>query len=112
MNVNRTKVLLIDCDETSYSITRSMLSRVEDSAIDLEWVSTLESGLAAIRSHAYDAYLIDFRLGDRDGLELLRISVSEGCRAPLIIITGEGQRSVDVQAMQEGAADYLSRSVE
>ena len=107
MTASRIKVLLIDDDEATYTITRRMLSQGEGAAIVLEWASTFESGLAAIRSHAYDAYLVDYRLGDRNGLELIRMATTEGCRAPLIMITVEDQHSVDVQAMQEGAADYL-----
>ena len=50
---------------------------------------------------------MDYRLGARDGLELLRTAIAGGCRAPIIIMTGQGDHAIDLQAMQEGAADYL-----
>ena len=107
MNPDRANVLLIDDDEDSYVITRGMLLQAEGAAIDLEWANTFEAGLAAIRGRVYDAYLVDCRLGPRDGLELLRTVIAEGCRSPIIMMTAQGEHAIDVQAMKEGAADYL-----
>ncbi len=107
MDTRRAQVLLIDDDDDSEVITRKMLSEVRGAAIDLQRVGTFELGLDAIRRKAFDAYLVDYRLGAQDGIELIRIAYSEGCRAPLILMTGQGEHSVDVEAMQEGAADFL-----
>lgn len=107
MNSGRVQVLLIDDDEDSEILTREMLSQVEGAAIDLSWVGTFELGLEAIRSHHYDACLVDYRLGARDGIELIQTAIAEGCRAPLILMTGIGEHAVDVLAMKEGAADFL-----
>lgn len=107
MNTRRAQVLLIDDDDDSEVITRGMLSEVQGALIDLQRVGTFELGLEAIRRREFDAYLVDYRLGARDGIELIRIAIAEGCRAPLILMTGLGEHAVDVQAMQEGAADFL-----
>ncbi len=50
---------------------------------------------------------MDYRLGEQDGLAFLREAISRGCDAPIIIITGQGDREVDITAMKAGAADYL-----
>ena len=107
MRAQTPKVLLIDDDEDSFIITRNLLAQVKGAPIDLEWVSTYEAGLEAMLRCEHDAYLVDYRLGARDGLELLRQAIAGGCRAPVIIMTGQGDHAVDVQAMTEGAADYL-----
>lgn len=107
LDSRRARVLLIDDDDDSEVITRGLLSAVRGATIDLKWVGSFEQGLDAIRRREFDAYLVDYRLGARDGIELIRIAVSEGCRAPLILMTGQGEHAVDVQAMQEGAADFL-----
>ena len=46
-------------------------------------------------------------LGNRDGLELMREVVANGCTAPMILLTGQADHHVDVQAMTAGAMDYL-----
>ena len=107
MDQGTIRVLLIDDDQDDYVITRALLSDIEGMRIDLDWSPEYEQALALMRSDAYDAYLIDYRLGRRNGLELMHDAVAAGCSAPMIILTGQGDRDVDVQAMQAGAVDYL-----
>src|SRR5207249_11403069 len=54
-----------------------------------------------------DICLIDYRLGARNGIELLRQALERGCVAPVILLTGQGEHEIDLQAMKAGAADYL-----
>ena len=107
MDQGTIRVLLIDDDQDDYVITRALLSDIEGMRIDLDWSPEYEQALALMQSDAYDAYLIDYRLGRRNGLELMHDAVAAGCSAPMIILTGQGDRDVDVQAMQAGAVDYL-----
>jgi PAS domain S-box-containing protein len=107
-------ILLIDDDEDDYIITRDLLSDLNEQAaetaareFEIEWVATYEAGLAAVTQGQHDVYLIDFRLGGHDGLELLREAIIRGCSAPLILLTGQGDRIIDMEAMKAGAADYL-----
>src|SRR5437660_3190035 len=58
------------------------------------------------RNH-HVVYLVDYRLGGRNGLDLLREARERGCRGPIILLTGQGEREVDLEAMKAGAADYL-----
>src|SRR5215470_20108635 len=101
-----TRVLLIDDDEDDHVLTRDLLLQIGGERFHLDWTPSFDAGLAAIRERAHDVYLLDFHLGERDGLELLRQAVEEGCRAPIIMLTGLGDREVDVEAMKAGAADY------
>jgi PAS domain S-box-containing protein len=73
----------------------------------LNWEKTYDSGLAACKEGSYDICLADYRLGARDGLELVREAIANGCRVPFIVLTGQGSYSVDVEAMRAGATDYL-----
>ncbi|MDA1228496.1 MAG: response regulator [Chloroflexi bacterium] len=101
------KVLLVDDDEDDYMITRDLLLDVEAIEYELDWVSSFEEGKEAIERNQHDIFLIDYRLGTRDGLQLLHESVDGGCTAPIILLTGQGDREVDREAMKTGAADYL-----
>jgi len=56
---------------------------------------------------AHDVYLVDYDLGLHSGLDLLEEAMAQGCTAPMIVLTGMGDRSVDNAAMMAGAADYL-----
>jgi len=107
MNKEKLHVLLVDDNENDYIITRELLADIEQKKLKLEWVSTYQDGLEAIGRRAHDVYLIDYRLGLDNGLELLREAIKRGCTAPLILLTGQGEHKIDLEAMQSGAADYL-----
>lgn len=102
-----TRVLLVDDDEDDYVFTRDMLREIGQSPYDLEWISDYEKALERILQNQHDIYLIDYRLGQRNGLELLREAISRGCLKPIILLTGQGDHQVDVMAMGAGASDYL-----
>lgn len=103
------KVLVIEDDEDDYILVRDMLSDITSSCYEVDWVMTYEEGLAQIRHPAHDVYLLDYLLGGRDGLELLKEAGRIGCRVPIIFLTGQGDYQVDVGAMKAGAADYLMK---
>ena len=66
------RVLLIEDDEDDYVITRELLAETEDVRFHLEWASTYETGLSKLLGQSCDVCLLDFRLGERSGLELLQ----------------------------------------
>ena len=101
------KVLLVDDDEEDYIITRDILSEISNRKYKLDWVSNLIDAEKAISRKEHHVYLIDYRLGPDDGLELIRLSVDKGMDAPMILLTGQGDLAIDELAMQAGAADYL-----
>lgn len=107
MELEQLHILLVDDDEDDYLITQDLLEDMGSSRYELEWVSSYEAALDKIARNNHDVYLIDFRLGRHSGLELLRWAVAEGVSAPLILLTGQGDHRVDLEAMEAGAADYL-----
>jgi signal transduction histidine kinase len=101
------RVLLVDDDEDDYIITRNLISQIRDHRYQLEWVDNYDAALAALHRHEHDVCLLDFRLGSRTGLELLQESRSLHGRLPMILLTGQGDHEIDMEAMKAGAADYL-----
>jgi two-component system sensor histidine kinase/response regulator len=101
------RILLVDDDEDDYSWTRRAIAPSDTNGVVLEWVDTYERALEAIGRCEHDVYLLDYRLGERTGLELLREVIARGCTQPIILITGQGDHEVDEEAMRAGAVDYL-----
>jgi CheY-like chemotaxis protein len=101
------KVLLVDDDRADTLITRRLLARMEGMPCDVEEVDTYDAALERIRENAHDVCLLDYQLGVRNGLELLREAAEAGARLPMILLTGQGDREIDQRALEAGAADYL-----
>ena len=102
-----TRVLLIEDSEEDYLLTRRMLSAIGGKVFDLKWSASYQEGLDAIRAGIHDVCLLDYRLGDRDGLELLKECEAPLLKAPVILLTGAYDYGVDLTAMRLGAADFL-----
>jgi PAS domain S-box-containing protein len=111
MNKCLVRVLLVDDDEDDYILTRDWLSEIQRARFALEWVANYEAALEIIAKKQHDVYLLDYRLGERNGLELLREAIAKGCSSPIILLTGQGDHEIDVEAMRAGASDYLDKSL-
>jgi signal transduction histidine kinase len=101
------RVLIADDDEDDYILTRDLLLRIGRPRFQLDWTPSYEGALEAIEHNQHDVYLFDYHLGHSDGLELLREAMVRGCKAPIILLTGNDNWETDVEAMKAGAADYL-----
>lgn len=102
------RLLLIDDDEDSYVLVRDF---VAESTGDwsVTWAPTYQRGLAELASGAYDAALLDFHLGARTGVELLEAVRDMQHLPPIVLLTGQGDRTIDLAAMATGASDYLDK---
>jgi diguanylate cyclase (GGDEF)-like protein/PAS domain S-box-containing protein len=100
-------VLLVEDDEDDYLITRDMLAGQERGHFHLDWRRSFDEALEAIRAQRHDVYLIDYRLGERTGLELIGEGFAARPLAPVLILTGESDYQIDLEASALGVTDYL-----
>lgn len=101
------RALLVEDDEDDFILTRDLLGESKRTRFRLDWVTTHSEAIEALSRDEYDVYLIDYRLGEHDGLEILREAKARGCTQPMILLTGQGDGDIDIAAMEAGAADYL-----
>jgi diguanylate cyclase (GGDEF)-like protein/PAS domain S-box-containing protein len=108
---NRLNILLIDDDEEEYILLKKLIERSSDqvgqTSFQLDWVESYAEALSAYEKDQYDAYLVDYHLGECTGLDLMQEAAIRGCRGPVILLTGQGNYQVDLAAMEAGASDYL-----
>jgi diguanylate cyclase (GGDEF)-like protein/PAS domain S-box-containing protein len=100
-------VLLVEDDEDDYLITRDMLRAQERVRCAVEWLPGYDRALQAIREARHDIYIVDYRLGERTGLQLIREAIATRPHAPVIMLTGESDYRIDVEASELGVTDYL-----
>lgn len=108
------RILLVDDNEVDFVFTRRMLARLASadpvsSNYEIEWASSVDEALEALQGGRYDVCLVDYQLGDRNGLELLQESSRRGLGIPMIVLTGRGDPDIDAKAMALGASGYLDK---
>jgi diguanylate cyclase (GGDEF)-like protein/PAS domain S-box-containing protein len=101
------RILLVEDDEDDSLITREMLAGQERARFAVEWCADYASALVAIREQRHDLYLVDYRLGEHTGLELVRHAFASRPLAPVIILTGQSDYEIDLEATALGVTDYL-----
>jgi signal transduction histidine kinase len=101
------RILLVDDDEEDYILTRDVLEDIPQKNYILDWVASYQEAGQVIARKAHDVYLIDYRLGAHNGLELIEAAIEDGATSPLILLTGQGDLEIDEKAMKAGAADYM-----
>src|SRR5262249_37422840 len=77
---------------------------------EIKIAASYDEALAKLTATMFDLAVVDYLLGSRDGLELLRELKQRGIDTSVIVLTGHGAEDVAVEAMKAGAADYLSKS--
>jgi PAS domain S-box-containing protein len=69
-----------------------------------------ETGLDQLDRESYDAVLLDYHLPPKTGIEVLQIIKDHQPQLPVIMVTGQGDERIAVQAMREGAYDYIVKT--
>lgn len=101
------KILLIDDDRLQFRVTQAHFKNFQSGEYDLDWAASYEEGLEKLLNGGFDACLLDYQLGERDGLQLIQEAIKRGCLTPIVFLTAETAQRVDIEAMNAGALDYL-----
>jgi PAS domain S-box-containing protein len=102
-------LLVVDDDDVDRERVLRLLGRTALSFDAME-ASNSADALNLLREHEFDCVMLDNHLGDASGAALLPAIQQAARRAcPVIMITGAGNESLAVHALQQGAADYLSK---
>jgi len=101
------RVLLIDDDRLQCQLTEASLAQFWLEKFEVDWADSYDEGLHKLLGGGYSVCLLDYQLGERDGIGLIREALAAGCRVPIIFLTAEKDERIDALAMEAGALDYL-----
>jgi len=100
------RILIID-DEPN--IRRTLRVALEASSHEVEEATTAAEALAAVEARQADVALVDLRLGQDNGLDLVGPLLEQAPRMAIVMITAHASVDTAVEAMRRGAFDYLPK---
>jgi len=100
------KTLIIDDDR---NILTTLEVYLEDKGLEVSLASSGDRGLEIFRKERPDLVLLDMRLPDRDGLEVLKEIIASGIKTQVLMITAYASIETAVSAVKMGAFDYLPK---
>ena len=104
------RLLLVDDDPDDYALTKDIVAEMPRGPYELEWAKDYEEGRAAISRGEHHLYLLDYHIGAKTGLDLVRETRGDIALGPMILLTGHTADDIDTAAMQAGVADYLEKT--
>lgn len=107
MSEKAIKVLLVEDDTADAHLLREMLRLVQTHQFELTQVARLEEAHKHLGGGDPDVVLLDLRLPDASGLEAVREVRRAASSVPIVVLTGLRDEVLAMEALREGAQDYL-----
>ena len=102
------KILLVEDDPDDVVLFGALLGRAAPMS-GFEHVDNMEDARRKLDGAGFDLCFFDYHLGADTGLDLLRIVRNDGFDRPIVMLTGQGDEAVAVEAMKSGATDYIAK---
>ncbi|HKW85475.1 MAG TPA: EAL domain-containing protein, partial [Nitrospiraceae bacterium] len=101
------KILLVENNPADAHLTREMLAEQSADRFDLVHVDRLSEALRRLRRESFHLILLDLSLSDAYGLDTLRQVQAKSPGLPILVLSGLNDEALALQAVQNGAQDYL-----
>jgi diguanylate cyclase (GGDEF)-like protein len=104
-------ILIVDDDEVDRKIISRILTKIDWKGKILE-ASDLAQACDLASNYKFNCIFLDYHIPSTDGLEILNVLLDNyKVKAPIVMLTAEGNELVAVEAMKRGAFDYLPKSL-
>jgi len=102
----RIKLLLVDDEEAYVNVLANRMAKR-----DIEVTKALSGteGIQALRKEDFDAAVLDLKMEDMDGIEVLKVFKKMVPAMPVIMLTGHGSEQAAREGIALGASDYLTK---
>ena len=107
MEDKRVRVLLIEDNPEDAQVMQDALAAAEEPQFEVTWANRLSLALEQLRGKDVDVILTDLDLPDSRGLDTLTAVRAETARHPIVVLTSADNDQLALQAVQQGAQDYL-----
>jgi DNA-binding response OmpR family regulator len=102
----RIRLLLVDDEEGFLDV---LSKRIKKRGFDVTVASSGSEAIQILRNQDFDAAVLDLKMEDMDGIEVLKIFKKMVPRLPVIMLTGHGSEEAATEGLASGACEYLMK---
>ncbi|MGA2435550.1 MAG: response regulator [Bryobacteraceae bacterium] len=104
------RILLVEDQEDAAVLVQRTLARVESQTIQVQWANNLANALRMLEAASFDAILLDLNLPDSMGIQTFKKIRQQRGESALIVWTALEDAEMALEAVREGADDYLTKA--
>jgi two-component system, cell cycle sensor histidine kinase and response regulator CckA len=104
------RLLLVEDNRGDRDLMREQLAEIHDFNLTIDDAGTLEEAMAMVGRQHYDSLIIDLNLPDSFGIDTLTAMRRACPDTPIVVLSGEGRRSLQAEVLRAGAQDFLNKN--
>lgn len=104
------RILIVEDDEDDLFLLTSYFKDFTLWKIEYEWASNFSEGIKKFEEGKFDLCFVDHYLGAQTGIDFIVKCANSQFNPPMILLTGLDNISIDNEAIESGAADYIPKS--
>jgi two-component system cell cycle sensor histidine kinase/response regulator CckA len=104
------RLLLVEDNRGDRDLMREQLSEIHDFNLTIDDAGTLQEAMVMVGAQHYDSLIIDLNLPDSFGLDTLKAMRRACPDTPIVVLSGEGRRSLHAEVLRAGAQDFLNKN--
>lgn len=103
------KILIVEDTDSLREVLKSVL---ETEGYQVEAFSNAENAIEAVKRNKYSCILADFKLPQKNGIDLLKATREVSADIPFLLMTAYGSIEIAIEAMKSGANDFITKPFE
>ncbi len=104
------RILVVEDDEDDFLLINDYIKHLRAWKCEVKWIFRYDEAIEELSNNTYTICFSDYRLGGKNGIDLIKDIQERNCNTPVILLTGKGNYEIDIEATKAGAFDYLIKA--
>ncbi|MEL6342031.1 MAG: EAL domain-containing protein [Myxococcota bacterium] len=103
------RILIVEDDQCDFLRLKRILKKIPGWECEIEQATEMSAARAALHANPFDICFCDHDLGANSATAVLTYAAAQGYTLPIIVVSGSDDRSIDLEVMEAGASDYMTK---
>ena len=110
INPQLLRILVVEDDEDDFILISDYFKNITAWKFEIKWIQRYAEAIEELCNNAYNLCFCDYKLGAKNGIDLIKDVLAKNTVTPIILLTGKGNYNIDIKATKAGAFDYLIKA--